>query len=87
MTPAETSATVDGYIYNRQVNSSNFRALFALTFNQWAKKGEAKSPEALWPLPMLDDLVPKMTADEMFERNKQIAEWAAKNWDKYFAKN
>lgn len=70
MTPAELSAKVDGYVYNRDTMSANFRALFTLQFNQYAK--HPKNPDQLWPLSW--DSANDMTMDEIYERNKRIIE-------------
>lgn len=48
--------------------SANFRALFWLQFNQYAKT--PKSQTQLWPLSF--DHVNDETADEMYERNRKI---------------
>jgi len=59
---------VQGYVYNRDVLASNFRALFTLQFNQWSKN--PKKAENLWPLSM--DEIEQLTADEMYARNRNI---------------
>lgn len=66
------SAKVDGYVYNRDTLSDNFRALFTLQFNQWAKKSEQKKPSQLWPLSF--DNNQKQTSEDMYERNKKLIE-------------
>jgi len=71
LTPAETSAIVDGYVYNRDTMSANFRALFWLSFNQWSKT--PKSSESLWPL-SIDSDGQELSMDEIYERNKRIIE-------------
>jgi hypothetical protein len=70
LTPAELTAKLNGYIYNRDVLSSNFRALFWLQFNQYSKT--PKSAESLWKLSI--DQNNELTAAEMYERNKNIIE-------------
>lgn len=52
--------------------SANFRAIFHLQYNQWAK--HAKSPSQLWPL-SIDDKGLQLSEEEMYERNKRITEW------------
>lgn len=49
--------------------SSNFRALFHLQFNQWAKY--SKSAHELWPL-SIDENVQVLSEDEMYARNARI---------------
>jgi hypothetical protein len=71
LTPAETSAIVDGYIYNRDIEAANFRALFWLTFNQFSK--HQRRAEELWPL-SIDSDKEVMTMEEMYERNKRVIE-------------
>jgi hypothetical protein len=71
LTPAETYQKVQGYIYNRDVMASNFRALFWLGYNQNVKKGDQKSDKQLWPLPSIDGIMKKSTED-IYERNKRI---------------
>lgn len=57
--------------------ASNFRALFQLQYNQWAK--HSKSAKELWPL-SIDTVGNELTEDEMYERNRIIIE---KYKDKY----
>jgi hypothetical protein len=57
--------------------SANFRMLFTLTYNQWAKN--AKSPETLWPLISIDETIEPLTEDEMYARNKAIIEQYTKD--------
>lgn len=56
-------------MYNRDVMSANFRALFSLHYNQWAKS--KKSPEQLWQL-SIDGGINNLTEEEMYERNKKV---------------
>ena len=76
LTPAETYTKVKGYIYNRDVMSANFRALFTLIYHQYAK--HPMSPERLWPL-SIDRVKNEITAEEMYERNRKIIEALNKN--------
>lgn len=48
--------------------AANFRALFTLTFNQYAK--HPKEPHQLWPLQI--DHVNDLSMEEVYERNKRI---------------
>src|SRR5660398_115485 len=76
LTPAETYTKIKGYVFNRDVMSSNFRALFSLSYNQNVKTGDRKKPELLWPLASIDNEgKQELTSDEMFCRNKKIEEW------------
>lgn len=52
--------------------ASNFRALFQLQFNQWAKLGERKSASELWPLSIDENEVEPLTDEEMYKRNEEI---------------
>lgn len=65
-TPAETYTRMQGYLYNRDVMASNFRALFSLQYNQWSK--QKMSPQSLWPL----DIDQTLSAEEIYERNQKI---------------
>jgi len=65
-TPAEVNARMQGYLSNRDIMASNFRALFALQYNQWAK--HPMKPENLWPL----DIDEKPDAKEIYKRNEKI---------------
>lgn len=60
------------------MRSANFRELFALQFNQYAKKGSQKSASQLWPLRMID------TRFSMFETAEDEYKWREKmiNWGK-----
>lgn len=49
--------------------SANFRALFHLQYNQWAK--HPKQAERLWPL-SIDHIEDELTEDEMYARNKAV---------------
>jgi len=49
--------------------SANFRALFHLQYNQWAK--HPKQPEQLWPL-SFDHTENELTEEEMYARNAAI---------------
>lgn len=49
--------------------SSNFRALFQLQFNQWAK--HPKEAHILWPL-SIDRTIEPLTDEEMYKRNAEI---------------
>ena len=49
--------------------ASNFRALFHLQYNQWAKY--TKSAQELWPL-SIDENVQVLSEEEMYERNARI---------------
>jgi hypothetical protein len=77
LTPAETTAIVDGWVYNRDINASNFRALFWLQFNQYSK--HPKKAEDLWPLSVDQNSSHGMTAEDMYERNKKVIENLTKN--------
>jgi len=57
--------------------SANFRMLFWLNHNQWAKY--PKNPEYLWPLSSIDEQIEVLTEDQMYERNKIIIEQYNKN--------
>lgn len=57
-------------MYNRDVMSANFRALFQLQYNQWAK--HPKQAEQLWPLSIDDRYDEELTEDEMYARNAAI---------------
>ena len=75
LTPAETQAKVKGYIYNRDVLASNFRALFTLGYNQYAAKGKNKTAKELWPIDSIDNQVRQpRNNDDLYERNKKIVE-------------
>lgn len=56
------------YIHNRDVMASNFRALFHLQYNQWAKHG--KQASELWPLSI--DNKEELPEDELYKRNERI---------------
>jgi len=72
LTPAETYNKVQAYIYNRDMMSANFRMLYTLQFNQWAKRGQQKQPAKLWPLSF--DTDHELPAEEMYARNAEIIE-------------
>jgi len=70
LTPAETTAKVQGYIRNLDRMSANFRALFWLSFNQFAKT--PKKAESLWPLSIDGDKTGGVADEDMYERNTRI---------------
>ena len=75
MTPAETQAKLKGFIYNRDVLASNFRALFTLGYNHYAQKGKNKTAKELWPIPSIDNQEVKgKNTDDLYERNKKLIE-------------
>jgi hypothetical protein len=62
---------VAGFLINRDVEASNFRALFYLNYNQWAK--QKMSPQKLWPLSIDQaEKTKQLTMEEIYERNKKI---------------
>lgn len=65
------------YIYNRDKMSENFRALFQLQYNQWAKF--TKQASELWPL-SIDDQPEVITDDEMYKRNEEIIRQYRERW-------
>lgn len=75
LTPAETAAKVKGYITKRDTMSANFRALYYLMFNQWAKT--PKSPHELWPL-SIDKEEDEEPIEQTYERNRQLIEQLTK---------
>ena len=75
LTPAETKAKVRGYVVNRDIMSSNFRALYYLSFNQWAKT--PMSAQELWPLSIDAETSPddeNLTIEQIYERNAKFIE-------------
>ena len=70
LTPAETHTKVKAYVKNRDLMSANFRALFHLQFNQWAKN--PKSRHELWPLSIDEIPDSNLTMNEIYERNREI---------------
>jgi len=60
------------------MDSANFRALFTLGYNQYAKS--PKSATQLWPLGIDNtNQSTTLTSDEMFQRNKQIIDSMGSN--------
>jgi len=72
MTPAETYTRVKAYVYSMDKRAENFRALFTLQYNQWAKPSDRKTPQQLWPLSI--DEIEQMSEEEMYERNRLVIE-------------
>lgn len=73
LTPAETRAICDGWVYNRDMMSNNFRMLFMLQFNQWSK--QKKDASQLWPIASIDgEKAEPLTEEELYARNKKIIE-------------
>ncbi len=51
--------------------ASNFRALFTIQYNQFAK--HAKGATELWPL-SIDSHKEELNAEDMYARNKRVIE-------------
>jgi len=75
LTPAETHTIVNGWLWRNELASSNFRELFTLQYNQFAKRGGTKTSSQLWPLKLLDK---RFT---MFETAEDEYKWRQKMLD------
>lgn len=73
LTEGETVAKINGYYMQLARRSADFRALYALTYNINAKRGQGKKPEQLWKL-LIDEETGsrEMTHEEIQERNAKI---------------
>lgn len=52
--------------------AANFRRLFALQYNQWAKQGHQMKEWSLWPLSIDKTEIDEQEAEEMYKRNREI---------------
>ena len=57
------------------MEASNFRSLFLLQYNQWAKT--PKTAHELWPLAI--DNVETIPIEEVYERNKRMVKYFRKD--------
>lgn len=75
LTEGETVAKINGYFLQLARRSADFRALYSLTYNINAKKGQSKRPEQLWRL-VTDEKVTgrEMTHEEIVARNAKLRE-------------
>ena len=70
-------AKVNGWRINQDLRSNNFRSLFTLGYNQYAK--HPKTQEQLWPLSIDKNSTNKMDIEDIYERNKKIIEQMGSN--------
>jgi hypothetical protein len=73
LTEGETIAKITGHHFRNARRSADFRALYSLTYNMNAKRGQQKKPHQLWNL-IIDEHTSgrELTHDEIVERNKKI---------------
>lgn len=73
LTEGETIAKINGYHLRKAKQSADFRALYSLTYNINAKRGDRKKPEQLWHL-IIDDLKTgrDLSHDDIVKRNANI---------------
>lgn len=77
LTPAETIAKAEGWKIKEDLRSNNFRSLFTLGYNQYAK--HPKTQEQLWPLSIDKNLTKKMDIEDIYDRNRKIIEQMGSN--------
>jgi len=68
---------VQGWLWQSERVSADFRQLFQLQYNQWAGKGKQKSAHQLWPLPLIDERQSRFeTAEDEYAWRAKMIEWA-----------
>lgn len=76
LTPAETAQIVEGWEWRNQKLSANFRELFTLQYNQFAKGGRKKRAKILWPLELIDKGESRFeSAEDEFKWRAKMIEW------------
>jgi len=68
---------VQGWLWRNERTSADFRELYALQYNQFAKKGTSKPASQLWPLRLIDKRVNAFeTADDEYKWREKMIQWA-----------
>ena len=75
LTTAETYSIVQGWLWRNERTSADFRELYALQFNQFAKS--KKTASQLWPLKLIDSRFSMFkSADEEYAWREKMIKWA-----------